>query len=180
VLTATRGAGRETHGGKATSPKADRLGDRAADLAIHLSFQPAKQFFRRGKGRVSMTWTLEPGEPSPDALTGLREARRLLKRPCAPTIEACVPHLETAIRRLSALESQLRISGMGLAERGAIRDELQQIRREMRHVNALMESAGRFYAGLAQVLAAASQSAIYTPQGRIETPTGRGSLRVEG
>ena len=127
-----------------------------------------------------MTWTLEPGEPSPDALTGLREARRLLKRPSAPTVEACVPHLETAIRRLSALESQLRTSGMGLAERGAIRDELQQIRREMRHVNALIESAGRFYAGLAQVLAAASQSAIYNPQGRFETPTGRGSLRVEG
>ena len=50
MLTATRGAGRETRGGKATSPKADRLGDRAADLAIHPVFSTRQAVFSAWKG----------------------------------------------------------------------------------------------------------------------------------
>lgn len=125
-----------------------------------------------------MNWPQEPGPSSREALAGLREARRLLRRPAAPAMEACVPHLETAIRYLTSLESELR--GRPAEDHGLVRGELQNIQRELRHVNALMENAGRFYSGLGQLLAAAGDSATYNPRGQVKTPAARPGLRLQG
>lgn len=115
-----------------------------------------------------------------DALSGLREASRLLKRPSTPALEACLPHLEAAIRHLAGIEGELR-QGSPAADRRRIRGEVQEISRELRRVNALLGNAGRFHAGLSQLLMAAAQSATYTGDGRLDTGASRRSgLRVEG
>lgn len=130
-----------------------------------------------------MAWLNEAGTlsaSSQDALDGLREARRLLRRPEAPALNACVPHLETAIRYLTALERRLRSAAPGSGGESQLRGEIEQVGREIEIVNALMENAGRFYAGLGQLLAAASQNVSYTAQGLIETEARRSRLRVAG
>jgi hypothetical protein len=127
-----------------------------------------------------MAWAQEPGYSSRRAVEGLREARRLLRRPEAAALEASIPHLEPAIRHLTALENRLRGDPLALPDRLQVRSEIHQIQREMRHVNALMESAGRFYAGLGQLLAAAGDAATYTPQGQLEGQVSRPRLQVEG
>lgn len=121
----------------------------------------------------------QPGSGSRHAVEGLREAGRLLRRPSAPALEACVPHLETAIRHLAEIEGRLR-QGDPATDRHQVRGEMREISRELRRVNALMSNAGRFHAGLSRLLAAASQSTTYNGDGRLNARTGPARLRVEG
>lgn len=127
-----------------------------------------------------MGWVEEPECGGGQALAGLREVRRLLRRPEAAALTASIPHLATAIRHLSALESRLRGQPPGVDDRPRIYVELRQFESELRHVNELMESAGRFYAGLGHLLAATGEAAGYTPQGQLEARAAGPRLLAQG
>jgi hypothetical protein len=127
-----------------------------------------------------MGWAQEPECGGSQALAGLREVRRLLRRPEAAALTASIPYLATAIRHLSALESQLRGQPPAIDDRPRICVEIRQLESELRHVNALMESAGRFYAGLGQLLAATGGAAGYNPRGQLEARAAGPRLLVQG
>lgn len=128
-----------------------------------------------------MSPSAEPATSSQSALEGLRQARRLLRRPDAAALEACVPLLETAIQWLAAVENRLRAPARDGGQAGGNPAEIREIAREVRIVTALVENAGQFYAGLGQLMAVAGQNATYTAQGQIEPqPPLRPKLRLAG
>lgn len=125
---------------------------------------------------------------NPNEVESARQARRsigLIRRkllnPAPEVLDACTPHLRTAIGSLENLQQLLETSTSrpGPA-RTALQTEVSELGRELRQVNSLMRNASAFYTGLARLLTPGNDGTIgYAPSGPV--PSRRPStLQLEG
>ena len=112
----------------------------------------------------------------PNEVEAARQARRsigLIRRkllnPTQEVLDACIPHLRSAIDSLEYLQRLLIKPDSQLGScRAALENEVHEIRRELNNVNALMRNACRFYTGLARLLVPPPEETLgYAPSGPV-------------
>ena len=112
--------------------------------------------------------------------SALERVREVLLVPSPAAVEGCAAFLETAVHRMTSVESKLREEPGGGSEKvvPGVRMELEFVRRELRSVHALMEQAAAFYMNWAGLLSMAG--AGYTASGRPAAAAGAGRIAVRG
>ena len=112
--------------------------------------------------------------------SALEQVRQVLLVPSPAAIESCTAFLETAVLRMTSVESKLREQPATRNEKvvPGMRMELEFVRRELRSVHALMEQAASFYMNWAGLLSIAG--AGYTASGRPAALASAGRIAVEG
>lgn len=79
--------------------------------------------------------------------------RQKLLNPTPEVLEACAPHLRTAIDALDHVQQVLaKPDSRSETSRTTLQIEMAQLRRELSQVNALLKNAARFYSGMARFL----------------------------
>jgi hypothetical protein len=124
----------------------------------------------------------------PNEVESARQARRsigLIRRkllnPAPEVLDACTPHLRTAIGSLENLQQLLATSTSrpGPA-RTALQTEVAELRRELNQVNSLMRNACGFYTGLGRLLAPDNDGTMaYAPSGPVAIRRAS-TLQLEG
>lgn len=107
--------------------------------------------------------------------------RRKLLKPTVEALDACVPHLHSAVdsidwlqRRLGARES------LSPGPRGRLQAEMAELRRDLSQVTALMRNASGFYGGLARLLSLQEDDLTgYAPNGAVSSRA-KPTLQLEG
>ncbi len=105
------------------------------------------------------------------ARSRVREARLLLMRPAAATLDEGVPHFQAAAACLEDLNQSLRVR-QNRAASSELTAELVELRKEVSRTAALLERSAAFYFGWGHLLYAAACG--YTASGE---PAGPGAVR---
>ncbi len=110
------------------------------------------------------------------AQSDVEQARRLLARPTARSVEESVPYLAAAIRGLEGVQaSSQAVTGVRGRE---IATQLVRLRDQIGGTRILLERAASFYFGWGRLLYAAACG--YTPDGQPASPAPARRMSVEG
>ena len=111
------------------------------------------------------------------AKSSVREARLLLMRPAAGSLDESAPHIQAAVSCLQDLNQTLR-TREARASRGELGAELAELRKEVSHTTVLLERAAAFYFGWGHLLYVAACG--YTASGQPADPGPMRRLSLEG
>ncbi len=109
------------------------------------------------------------------ARTSVREARRLLAKPNARTVEESSTHIRKALDSIEALQEAVRAQRKPAPE---VVSALAELRKDVTRTSALLEHAAGFYLGWARLLYAAACG--YTSRGEPAAPGPVRRVSVEG
>jgi hypothetical protein len=110
-----------------------------------------------------------------EARASVREASRLLMRPGGSALEAGLPHLEIAARRLRALEIQ---PAAQAGRRSELASEVVELGKDVRRLKMLMDHAAALYLAHARILYAGTGG--YSASGDPVPPAAARTVSIRG
>jgi hypothetical protein len=110
-----------------------------------------------------------------EARASVREAARLLTRPGGLALEAGLPHLENAARRLRSLEVR---PAREAGRRPGLVLEVEELRKDVRRLTILMDHAAALYLAHARILYAGTDG--YSASGDPVPPAAARTVSIRG